>query len=342
VTRLLLQGDARHLPLADRSVDLVFGSPPYVDARLYLEDGKDLGIARDCLAWVGWMLDVTAEALRVCRGPVLWVAAGKTKDRNYWPACEGLMWEWWQRGGDCQLYRPCYWHRVGIPGSGGKDWFRADVEYVMCFKRPGPLPWSDNTAMGHPPKWAPGGDMSHRMGSGKRVNAHGVRMDGVRIGARRVNGSRAADESPDWNSRDRAVHVVVTRPRDGMHSQESTVYVPPAKANPGNLVKTVVGGNLMGSKLAHENEAPFPESLVEHFIRSLCPPGGIVLDPFSGSATTSAAAVRHGRRAIGLDLRRSQCELGARRLAEPPRAARPRAAPAAPGQRSLFDLMEGR
>jgi hypothetical protein len=31
---LLLQGDARRIPLPDRSVDLVFGSPPFLDARL--------------------------------------------------------------------------------------------------------------------------------------------------------------------------------------------------------------------------------------------------------------------------------------------------------------------
>jgi hypothetical protein len=36
---LFAQADAEHLPLADGSVDLVLGSPPYIDARLYLEDG---------------------------------------------------------------------------------------------------------------------------------------------------------------------------------------------------------------------------------------------------------------------------------------------------------------
>src|SRR5262249_44185366 len=48
---LLLEGDAGRLPLADRSVDLVFGSPPYCDARTY-------GIAaqRDCGEWIRWML----------------------------------------------------------------------------------------------------------------------------------------------------------------------------------------------------------------------------------------------------------------------------------------------
>ena len=274
----IIQADAGRLPLADRSVDLVFGSPPYCDARTY-----GIGAQRGCLEWVSWMLDVTTECQRVSRGPVVWVAAGVTRDRNYWPACEGLMWEWWRRGGDCQLYRPCYWHRVGIPGSGGKDWFRADVEYVMCFKRPGELAWSDNKAMGHPPRWAPGGAMSHRI-------THSI-------------------------GKPRPSHRTITRHRDGMHNQDQE-YQPPAIANPGTLVRTVVGGGAMGSKLAHENEAPFPEKLAEFFVRSLCPPGGIVLDPFSGSGTTASVATAFGRKAIASDIRANQCALTKRRLAE--------------------------
>lgn len=143
--------------MPQNSVDLVFGSPPYCDARTY-----GIGATRNCIEWIEWMLTITAAAARVCRGPVIWVAAGVTRKRNYWPACEGLMWEWWQRGGTHELYRPCIYHRIGIPGSGGTDWFRADTEYIMCFKRPGPLAWADNIACGHPPKWVLGGEMSHR------------------------------------------------------------------------------------------------------------------------------------------------------------------------------------
>ena len=86
-------------------------------------------------------------------------------------------------------------------------------------------------------------------------------------------------------------------------------YVPPTIANPGNLIHTLAGGGNMGHPLAHENEAPFPEDLAEWFLRPLCPPGGRVLDPFSGSGTTVAVAERLGRVGIGLDLRQSQCEL---------------------------------
>jgi hypothetical protein len=102
----VMQGDAERLDFPDESFDLVLGSPPYMDARLYLEDGADLSIARDCAGWVEWMLRVTTEALRVSRGLVLWVVAGRTEDRTYQPGPEGLIWEWWKRGGSA--YRPCY------------------------------------------------------------------------------------------------------------------------------------------------------------------------------------------------------------------------------------------
>jgi DNA modification methylase len=54
--------------------------------------------------------------------------------------------------------------------------------------------------------------------------------------------------------------------------------------------------------------------LAEFFIKSLCPPGGIVLDPFSGSGTSVAVALRLGRNGIGMDIRRSQAGIARRRI----------------------------
>lgn len=83
---------------------------------------------------------------------------------------------------------------------------------------------------------------------------------------------------------------------------------------PRDVFRVTVGGGHLGSPLAHENEAPFPEKLVEPFVLALCPPGGTVLDPFSGSGTTAAVACRLGRKAIAIEIRESQCELAKRRL----------------------------
>ena len=292
-------GRAERIPFPDKHFDIVFSSPPYMTARTY---GRK-GIARKCVDWVEWMLDVTDEALRVCKGPVIWVASSCTRKRNYQPACEGLMWEWYKRGGECHAYSPVYWNRCGISGGGGDQWFRPDVEICMCFKRPGPLPFMNNTAMGHPPKWAPGGEMSHRISDGKRVNQRGGTAKSGRV--RKANGGYQEPGRPS--------HKMHTkRKSDGTMGNQC--YTPPAIVNPGNVIKNIkVGGGRMGSPLAHENEAPFPEKLAEWWLLSTTRPGDTVLDPFCGSGTTIAVAHRLRRNAIGIDLRESQVELAKRR-----------------------------
>ncbi len=48
--------------------------------------------------------------------------------------------------------------------------------------------------------------------------------------------------------------------------------------------------------------ATFPEALIEPCVLAGSRPGDIVLDPFVGSGTTAAVAVKHGRRYLGCEL----------------------------------------
>lgn len=287
---ILVEGDClevlRSLPTG--SVDLVLGSPPYGDCRTY---GINFNLKGE--DWVRWAVERYIECYRVSRGAVVWVVEGKTKDFRYEPLPAMLAADLHRAG--VSLRSPPIFHRVGVSGSGGKDWFRNDKEFCVAASH-GKLPWADNTACGHPPKWAPGGDMSHRMASGRSV-------------ARTQTMTRA----------------------DGVELQG---YNPPKIANPGNLIQQtytadevaslleeasdvthhLVGGGRMGDKECHENEAPFPESLGRFFIASRCPPAGIVADPFCGSGTTARVALTLGRDALGIDVRGSQLELTERRL----------------------------
>lgn len=338
------QGDLlEFLPtLPEKSVDLIFGSPPYELARTYFENGKNLGIARKTEAWVAWMVEVFKASLRACKGLVAFVVNGQTK--NYkWSSGPVLLMADLHRAGINLRKPPCY-KRVGIPGSGGPDWLRDDYEFVVCATPEGRLPWSDNTACGHPPKWAPGGEMSHRLANGARVNQWGMRIaeDGGLTATSRGNDGGGDEVTINHRQRRprKPSHVVVTRERPGTHSQVSTSYDPPTLANPGNVVECIVGGGLMGNRLCHENEAPFPEDLAEFFVRSFAPPNGVCLDPFAGSGTTLAVALRHGRRALGCDLRQSQVDLTGRRIAEelaPKPQKKERRQKVQKGERTLFD-----
>lgn len=282
---VILQGDClvhmKRMEERKEKVDLVFGSPPYEDARLYLEDGRDLGIARNTEDWVAWMIEVFRASLGICKGLVAFVV-GHGKGARNWSAGPVLLMADMKRQGFV-LRRPVIYRRNGIMGSGTTDWLRADHEWIICATNTkDELPWSDNTACGHTPKWLPGGVPSYREKDGKRVvksNCPG-----------------------DINDRD-----VTRRIKD---------YVVPPISNPGDIIDCSVGGGKLGSKISHDNEAPFPEKLPNFFIRSFCPPGGVVYDPFGGSGTTAAVAIKTGRKFICSDLRRSQIDLMERRVRE--------------------------
>lgn len=62
----------------------------------------------------------------------------------------------------------------------------------------------------------------------------------------------------------------------------------------------------------HPNEKPV--EMVAHFINNHTYPGDTVLDPFMGSGTTGVAAVRMGRKFIGIELDPDHFETAVRRI----------------------------
>ncbi len=168
---------------------LIFGSPPYRLARTY---GIDFKLADQ--AWVDWMVKLWGESQRISIGLVGMVVEGQTKKFKY-TAEPMLLGADLHRAG-FYLRKPPIFNRVGIPGSGGPDWLRNDYEFIICTSR-GKLPWSDNTAAGHKPKWAPGGEMSYRNSSGTRRNQWGGWHDaGNQSGSRKANGERSKAGRP--------------------------------------------------------------------------------------------------------------------------------------------------
>ena len=57
-----------------------------------------------------------------------------------------------------------------------------------------------------------------------------------------------------------------------------------------------------------------PLSLMAWLVRLVCPPGGVVLDPFTGSGSTGCAALREGFSFIGVEREVEYIEIARRRL----------------------------
>lgn len=57
-----------------------------------------------------------------------------------------------------------------------------------------------------------------------------------------------------------------------------------------------------------------PEALLERIILASSNKGDIVLDPFAGTFTTCAVAIKHGRKAIGIDINEEYFKIGLRRM----------------------------
>jgi site-specific DNA-methyltransferase (adenine-specific) len=55
-------------------------------------------------------------------------------------------------------------------------------------------------------------------------------------------------------------------------------------------------------------------SLMRHLVRLLCPPGGVVLDPFGGSGTTAVAAMLEKRQGILVERDPTYCKIARERL----------------------------
>lgn len=74
------------------------------------------------------------------------------------------------------------------------------------------------------------------------------------------------------------------------------------------VIKMFGGKNIVG------HTAPYPEDLPEMAIKFYSYKGDTVLDPFSGSFTTSLVAMKNGRHSIGIELMPEYIKVGEKRL----------------------------
>jgi site-specific DNA-methyltransferase (adenine-specific) len=108
-----------------------------------------------------------------------------------------------------------------------------------------------------------------------------------------------------------------TRLKNGELQETSDIKPVPDFSPRNNIWKYNVGkGFNSKDKESHEHPAIFPEQLAEDHIISWSNEGDIVLDPFSGSGTTSKMAKKNNRKYIGIDISEEYCKLAEKILAK--------------------------
>lgn len=278
---MIVQADARHLPLVDGCVQCVVTSPPYWGLRQY-PDGRQIGLQQTPEQYTSDLADVFDEVRRVLRDDgTCWVNLGDSYQNAKGQAHGVDPKQRARRHGlrpqDVAIAGLKPKDLVGIPWmfafeARRRGWFlRSDIVWA----KPNPMcePVDDRPTHAH--------EFVFLLSKRRRYyyDADAVREAGV-IAA----GTRAAKGS----ARRKAEHGVNSRPPeykvyDGFRNLRSVWWI---------QAKPFVDGH----------SATMPEELVAPCIRAGSRPGDLVFDPFLGSATVGKVCDRLGRRWVGTDL----------------------------------------
>lgn len=273
----IIEGDAFQVAtgLPTECVDTIVTSPPYYLQRDYGSDAQ-IGQEASASTYVARLTELFGELLRVVKptGSV-WLIIG---DKYQNGELMGMPWRVALGLKDVgwRLRSDCIWHKPNAMPSSVKNRPTTDHEYIFFFSKSRDY-FYDADAIREP----------HVTFSEKSKMKGGRRHFGKRGGTpeQGKNGGNTNLHDARW---DQAFHPKGRNKR--------TVWSIPL------------------SKFREAHFAVFPETLVETCIQASCPTDGVVLDPFSGAATTSLIAQKLGRSYLGIDCVKEYCELGRQRL----------------------------
>lgn len=339
----ILQGDVRETlrALPEKTVQTCVTSPPYFGLRDYGVDGQ-IGLEPTPAEYVEQMVQVFREVRRVLRDDgTLWLNLGdsyastgghggigansqragrsnvevqnarkgyaggngiKTKDLIGipWMLAFALRADGWY------LRQDIIWHKPNPMPESVRDRCTKAHEYVFLLSKSERYYW-DVEAMQEPATGQlPGnvnpvkgarayadGATEHRTKTG--LHAYAERQRSKRDSFKR-DGSKRAEVIPGQSvgthrpDRPESEYDVFTRNRRSVWTVATRPY-----------------------KGAHF--ATFPPALIEPCVLAGAPFDGLVLDPFTGSGTTAAVALQHGRRFIGCELNPDYIKLAEARIA---------------------------
>jgi len=300
---MLIQADARQIPLADGCVQCVVTSPPYFGLRDY-GTANQIGLEPTPDAFVAALVAVFREVRRVLADDgVLWLNLGDSYSATQRSAGASMASTLatkptankttaqrergtWRTGTDAKPK-----DLLGIPwrvafALQADGWYlRSDI----IWHKPNPMPESvtDRPTKAHEylflltksERYHYAADAIAEDASGRACGNRTYKYDGL-VGHETKHGIlKVADK--EWHKRNaRTVWTIPTMPYAGAHF------------------------------------ATMPEKLVEPCILAGSRLGDRVLDPFMGSGTVGAVAERLGRRWVGLDLNPAYHQLAKKRTAQ--------------------------
>jgi len=263
-----------------RSVDMVLTSPPYADRRDYGNDGKAMIVPDEYIAWFAPKAKQFYRVLKDNGSFVLNISdkvVGKYQHLYVFELVIHLV----KRTG-FHLVRDYVWYNPATPPNvfsrGGLGRTKKSHEYCFWFAKGDE--WTFN-------------------------------LDAIRK-------PYSKDMQKFLEGKGKGARVDNTRPSTHNFNCEK-VWTDNGGADPGSVIELGnTNSNDVFAKLCRErgvaHPARYPEKLAEFFILSGTEPGGLVLDPFSGSGTTAVSAARSGRRWIGIDTNADYCDLAAARM----------------------------
>jgi DNA modification methylase len=316
----VLVGDVREqlARLPEASVQCIVTSPPYWGLRDYGTGDQQIGQELTPWAYVSAMVDVFNEARRVLRDDgTLWLNLGD---------CYANDGKWGGETGGKQAYLDdSNRKRVGrekrITGLKPKDLCLIPVRVALALQEDGwylraRCPWLKRNGMPESVKDRPSTLVEDVFMLTKSESCYYdsgavMKVGAIAAGTRAAKGSGARAALKDVNGRPpeywEYTGARLRRTSDwffesfqGLLSNDDT----------GEPLAFVV--NTKPYDGAHF--AVFPEELVKPCIEASSRLGDLVLDPFAGSGTTGAVAVRLGRSFVGIELNPEYAELARTRI----------------------------
>lgn len=320
--------------IPSNSINCVITSPPYWQLREYDaldEDGNQttiIGDEKNPADYVSKLVEIFDEVQRVLtKDGSLWLNLG---DKYYNKALMGMPWRvalaMMDKG--WILRNDIIWDQMKGTQS-AKDRMRDVYEHIFYFVRSKKYYYAHNEIRIQPirkPKMYNGEMVSATGVSGKKYRKQIIEST-VLTEKERASALNALNEILEDLAEGRAVdfRMTIRGEQRTFHSDKTTVsgrakelelkgyYIIKMGAN-GHLPSDIwrIAPEDIWRKDAHY--AVFPEELLLNPIKATCPENGIVLDPFSGTGSTVATALKLNRRGIGIDLSEQYNEVAKRRI----------------------------